>query len=100
MVLDIDVFGPGVGDWIVGQSYRSLVVAFQWDDDLFLSPPTRCVKVVDAVLDGVSAQVLFEDLDQSVLLVWLEESQFCEQQSEPRCLFCGQSQSYILCFGQ
>lgn len=54
-------------------------------------PPTRCVKVVKAVLDGVSARVLFGDLDQGVLLVWLEESQFREQQSEPRCFFCGQS---------
>ena len=76
-MLDIDVFGPGVEDWVVGQSYRSLVVAFQWDDDLFLSPSTRCVKVIEAVLDSVSTRVLFGDFDQSVLLVWLEESKFC-----------------------
>ncbi len=69
VVLDIDMFGPGVEDWVVGQSYRSLVVACQWDDDLFLSPFTRFVKVVEAVLDGVSTRVLFGDLDQGVLFV-------------------------------
>ena len=45
VVLDIDVFGPRVEDRIMGQSHRSLVVTFQWDDDFFLSPPTRYVKI-------------------------------------------------------
>lgn len=63
----------------MSQSYRSLVVAFQWDDDFFLPHPTRCVKVIEAVIYGVGARVLFRDLDQGVLLVRLEESQLCEQ---------------------
>lgn len=63
MILDIYVFGPRVEDWIMSQSYRSLVVAFQWDDDFSLSPPTRCVKVVEAFLNGMGARVLFGDLN-------------------------------------
>lgn len=70
-MLNIDVLRPRVEDRVVGQSYRSLVVTFQWDDHLLLFafdapdfrlifPPTRDIQVL---LDVLNAGVALGDLN-------------------------------------
>lgn len=74
MVLNVDVLGPGVEDWIVCQSNRALIITFQRDDDglagssRLILPPTPNVQVL---MDLAYACVPLRDVDEGVLLVGL-----------------------------
>ena len=68
MVLDVDVLGPRMEDWVVCQRYRPLIVTFQRNVDVtdfvtdsrLAPPPTRNDRVL---LDSLRAGVSFRDLD-------------------------------------
>ncbi len=74
MVLNVDVLGPGVEDWIVCQSNRALIITFQPNDDelagssRLILPSTPDVKFL---MDLAYACVPLRDLDEGVLLVEL-----------------------------
>ena len=73
-MLNVDMLGPGVEDWIVCQSNRALIITFQRNDDRLtgssrlIFPPTADVQVL---MDLAYACVSLRDLDEGVLLVGL-----------------------------
>lgn len=77
-MLDVDILGLKVENWIVSQSYWSLVIFFQQNDK-------RPVKLASFptlnILVFVNVSYTNRDLDEGVLLVGLEESQLYKQQT-------------------
>lgn len=78
MMLDIDMLGLWVENWVVVQHYWSLIIIFQWDDNF--SPLTSNFQVIliHVILNCVNACIVFRDLDESMFLIRLYEFQFCE----------------------
>ena len=74
MVLNVDVLGPGLEDWIVCQSNRALIITFQQNDD-GLAGSSRLILPstpdVQFLVNLAYACDLLRDLNEGVLLVGL-----------------------------
>ena len=74
-MLDINMLYPGVEDKIVCQCNRSLIVAFQKNNDLQLTPFGQLIPppslIMQILLNRLDTGIVLRDLDESMLLVRL-----------------------------
>ena len=105
VVLDVDVFRPCVENRAACQSNWTLIVSSHinrlwesFDDEAWLCERFLHFLSNNVLFQRLDPGVSLFDVDLSVLIIGLEQAQFGQEKSQPRCFFCFQSESDVLGF--
>lgn len=55
---------------VVGQSYEAIIIAFQRNDNAWISSPST--RVTQGFFDCLGARVIVSNFDESLLVIWLQ----------------------------